>query len=653
MITLQDISIRFGGEVLFNGIAFQIRSHDRIGLTGRNGSGKTTLLKVMASEFSPDNGTVTIPGDVTIGYLPQRITVSDTTTVYEEAASALKELNLLEREIQQLTEEITTRTDFHDPSYLKLTEKLASAGEHFHLLGGETREREISRTLQGLGFRPEDMNRPTGEFSGGWRMRIELAKILLRKPSVLLLDEPTNHLDIDSIQWLEGYFRTYNGALVLVSHDKALLDHVTTRTLEIENQKITEYPAPYSLAMNMKEARTEQLVAAWKNQQKLIASTEAFIERFRYKATKAVQVQSRIKQLEKLERIPEPSYVTGKVHLKFGKVVRTGDLVIIAEKISKSYGNLNVLNNIDLVIKRGEKIAFVGRNGEGKTTLARILAGDLKSEGDVRQGTKVSMGYYAQDGADKLNPSLTVLETIAQVAGPEMRPHLRTMLGAFLFSGDDADKKVSVLSGGERSRLALLSMLMRPVNFLILDEPTHHLDMQTKDILKEALKKFEGTLLVVSHDRDFLDGLVDVIYEVKNLRIKAHDGDIYRFLEENVLQTTDTGKLQRKVTVSSKGDRLSVESRKKAYLQRKQEQRKLERTEKAVYRLEEEIAELENRKENLYKRMITVPDNGDSPDQDLFREYEKIIRTLDEKLADWEAILHNLEKIKTKKQHHE
>ncbi len=485
MISLSDISVHFGARTLFSGVSFNIREDDRIGLTGLNGTGKSTLLKVIAGELTPDSGVVSRPRGYRIGYLPQHLPVTDTQSVFAEVASSLSELNELERLTDKLTRELERRDDYESEEYLRLATRLAEVTERYHLLDGGRKDLLIARMLEGLGFRSGDFDKPTGTFSGGWRMRIELAKVLLMQPDLLLLDEPTNHLDIESIQWLEDYFQTFRGALVLVSHDRALLDHVTRRTLELENSVITDYPVPYSKYVEMKEERIVQQEAAYRNQQKWIEQTERFIERFRYKATKAVQVQSRIKQLEKLERVAPVERDNRRVHLSFREVERSGDIVVEMKDISKAFGSKQVLEHIDLTVQRGEKIAFVGRNGEGKTTLARIITGDLPDfSGHRRVGAKVTMGYYAQDQADRLDDTMTVLEVIDEVAVGPVRAHVRDLLGAFLFSGEEVDKKVSVLSGGERSRLALLQLLIRPVNFLILDEPTNHLDMRTKKILK-------------------------------------------------------------------------------------------------------------------------------------------------------------------------
>ncbi|HHJ09709.1 MAG TPA: ABC transporter ATP-binding protein [Bacteroidetes bacterium] len=640
MISVSDIAVYFGARELFSGVTFNIRARDRIGLTGLNGTGKSTLLKVLAGELTPDSGYVSKPRGLRIGHLPQHIHVNDTRTVFEEVASSLTELNMLETEIARLTDELGRREDYHTEEYLNLANRLAETTERFHLLEGDRKELMIGRTLTGLGFRPEDFDQPTGTFSGGWRMRIELAKVLLQQPDVLLLDEPTNHLDIESIQWLEDYFASFKGSLVLVSHDKALLDHVTIRTLELENRRITDYPVPYSRYLVMKEERMLQQEAAYRNQQKWIEQTERFIERFRYKATKAVQVQSRIKQLEKLKRVDPVEPDNREVHFSFRGIERSGDIVVEMKNISKAFGENQVLNNIDLLIKRGEKLAFVGRNGEGKTTLARILVGDLPDyEGARRTGTKVQIGYYAQDQAEKLDSTKTVLDVIDDAAVGEARSQIRNLLGAFLFQGDEVEKKVSVLSGGERSRLALLQLLIRPANFLVLDEPTNHLDMRTKNILKQALKDFSGTLLIISHDRDFLDGLVDTIYEVHGHKLTQHDGDIYRFLEKKKLESLND--LDRKEIIAQSPQEEDRGS-KNNYQDRKRRRNELRSLQQKIDKLEIEINKLESMKEAMEKQLedpTTYPIDFDR----LSKEYADLQKNLSEKLDRWAELHEELE----------
>ncbi len=645
MISVSDISVYFGARKLFAGVTFNVREQDRIGLTGLNGTGKTTLLKVLAGELTPDTGRVSRPGGLRLGYLPQHIRIRDTQSVFEEVASSLTELNMLEKEIDRLTRELSRREDYHTEEYMKLAERLAEKTERFHLLEGSRKELLVGRTLGGLGFMPGDFDKPTGTFSGGWRMRIELAKVLLQHPDVLLLDEPTNHLDIESIQWLEDYFTSFRGALVLVSHDRALLDHVTKRTLELENGRITDYPVPYSRYLVMKEERMVQQEAAYRNQQKWIEQTERFIERFRYKATKAVQVQSRIKQLEKLERVDPVETDNREVHFSFRGVERSGDIVVEMKNISKAFGDNQVLKNIDLLIRRGGKIAFVGRNGEGKTTLARIMVGDLTDyEGTCRTGANVMTGYYAQDQAERLDNAGTVFSAVDEVAVGEVRTRVRTLLGAFLFQGDEIEKKVSVLSGGERSRLALLQLLIRPVNFLVLDEPTNHLDMRTKNILKQALKEFSGTLLVISHDRDFLDGLVDTIYEVRGHRLIQHDGDIYRFLEKRKLENLN--ELDRKKGTAADGpdDRESGRTAGKDYKARKKRRNELRNLQQRIRKLEKDIEALEERKKALERQLENPEIHHLSDFEGLSKDYAGLQQELSEKLDLWAALHEEMER---------
>jgi len=640
MISVSDIAVYFGARDLFSGVTFNIRAHDRIGLTGLNGTGKSTLLKVLAGELTPDSGYLSKPKGLRIGYLPQHIRVNDTRMVFEEVASSLTELNMLETEIARLTDELGRREDYHTEEYLNLANRLAETTERFHLLEGGRKELMIGRTLTGLGFRPEDFEKPTGTFSGGWRMRIELAKVLLQQPDVLLLDEPTNHLDIESIQWLEDYFTSFKGSLILVSHDKALLDHVTIRTLELENRRITDYPAPYSRYLVMKEERMMQQKAAYRNQQKWIEQTEHFIERFRYKATKAVQVQSRIKQLDKLERVDPVETDNRKVRFSFRGIERSGDIVAEMKKISKSFGENQVLKNIDLLVRRGEKIAFVGRNGEGKTTLARIIVGDLPDyEGGRRTGAKVQIGYYAQDQAEKLDPAKTVFDIVDEAAVGEVRSQIRSLLGAFLFQGEEVEKKVSVLSGGERSRLALLRLLIHPANFLVLDEPTNHLDMRTKNILKQTLKDFSGTLLIVSHDRDFLDGLVDTIYEIHGHKLTQHDGDIYRFLEKKKLESLND--LDRKGTIVQSAQDPDRGS-KKNYQERKRRRNKLRSLQQKIEKLESEINEMETWKKSMEKQ-LEDPTAYQLDFDRLSGEYAGLQKILSEKLDRWAELHEELE----------
>ncbi|MCU0462567.1 MAG: ATP-binding cassette domain-containing protein, partial [Bacteroidales bacterium] len=530
MVSIQDLSVSFGSFDLLTEISFLINEKDRIGLAGKNGSGKSTLLRIIAGAQSSSSGKVDMSDEVTIGYLPQQMKVDDTTTVMNEVITAFSEITDLSAEIEKCSAEITSRSDYESTEYLKLCDHLSVIEERYRILGGSNYIAEAEKTLTGLGFERKDFERPTRELSGGWRMRVELAKILLKKPSLFLLDEPTNHLDIESIQWLETFLAEYNGAVVLVSHDRAFLDNVTTRTIEISLGRIYDYKVPWSKFIELRKERREQQIAAFRNQQKMIGDTEKFIERFRYKATKAVQVQSKIKQLNKVERLEVDEEDTGTINLRFPPSPRSGTNVVEASGLSKSFGSLNVLRNIDFKIHRGEKIAFVGRNGEGKTTFSRIIIGELEYDGDMKIGHNVSIGYFAQNQDELLDENRSVFETIDYVAKGEIRTKIRDMLGAFLFHGDDIDKKVKVLSGGERSRLALVRLLLEPHNLLVLDEPTNHLDMRSKDILKQALINYDGTLILVSHDRDFLDGIVSKVCEFKKNKIKEHIGGIYEFL---------------------------------------------------------------------------------------------------------------------------
>ena len=538
MISVDNLTVSFGGWDLFKDISFLINPKDRIGLVGKNGAGKSTMLKVLTGEQPPSSGGVSRNGDCTIGYLPQQMKVADTTTLYAETEAAFGEVIDLEKEIAHLTEQITVRTDYESKEYETLLHRLNDCNDRFQILGGLNREAEIEKTLLGLGFKRSDFTRATSEFSGGWRMRIELAKLLLRRPSLFLLDEPTNHLDIESIEWLESYLKEYNGAVVLISHDRAFLDNVTTRTIEISLGKATDYKVPYSRYVELRNERRQQQMAAYLNQQKMIEQTEDFIERFRYKPTKSNQVQSRIKQLEKIERIEIEEEDLATLNIKFPPAPRSGQVVVEAKEAGKSFGEKHVFSDATFTIERGEKVALVGRNGEGKTTFARLVIGESEpSRGEVRVGHNVHIGYYAQNQDDLMNGDFTVFDTLDRVAVGDVRTKLRDILGAFLFRGEDIDKKVKVLSGGERARLAMARLMLEPYNLLVLDEPTNHMDMRSKDILKNALQKYNGTVIVVSHDREFLDGLVDKVYEFRDGRVKEHLGGIYDFLRDRQLES--------------------------------------------------------------------------------------------------------------------
>lgn len=537
MISIEGLTVEFSAKPLFRDVSFVINDHDRIALVGKNGAGKSTMLKILCGEQQPTSGVVSIPGGTTIGYLPQVMRLADDTTVREEARKAFSDNTKMQQQLERMQQEMADRTDFESEGYAQLVERFTHLHDRYMLLGGENYEAEIDRTLQGLGFSRTDFCRPTREFSGGWRMRVELAKILLRKPDVLLLDEPTNHLDIESIQWLEQFIQQSAKAVVLVSHDRAFINNVTTRTLEITCGHVEDYKVRYDEYVVLRKERREQQMRAYENQQKEIADTRAFIERFRYQATKAVQVQQRIRQLEKIVPIEIDEVDNRRMHLKFPPCLRSGDYPVICQGVEKAYGDHVVFSDVDLTIKRGEKVAFVGRNGEGKSTLVKCIMNEIPYGGTLKIGHNVQIGYFAQNQASLLDGELTVFQTIDDVAKGEVRNKIRNLLGAFMFGGEDSTKKVKVLSGGERTRLAILKLLLEPVNLLILDEPTNHLDLRTKDVLKQALQDFDGTLIVVSHDRDFLDGLVSKVYEFGHGRVREHLCGIYEFLETKKMES--------------------------------------------------------------------------------------------------------------------
>jgi ATP-binding cassette subfamily F protein 3 len=644
MISVNQLSLHFGSFELFRNISFLINQRDRIGLVGRNGSGKTSLLKIITGEINNYEGTVSKPSGISFGYLPQQVAVSDSKSVFEEAISAFDEVLMIEQKILHISKELQNRKDFQSEAYLKLIHDLAEANDRFQIIGGTTIHAEVEQTLLGLGFLTSDFERPTYEFSGGWRMRIELAKLLLKKPEVLLLDEPTNHLDIESIQWLETYLSGYPGAVVLISHDRAFLDNVTFRTIEISMGRIYDYKVPYSEYVILHNERHEQQLAAFRNQQKMIEKTEDFIERFRYKATKAVQVQSRIRQLQKVERIKVDETDNSVIKLRFPPAPHSGNIVVEIKGLGKNYAEVVVLRDINLTITRRERIAFAGRNGEGKTTLSRIIVGELDHSGICRLGQNVKTGYFAQNQDELMNENLTVLETIDEAATGEMRTKVRDLLGAFLFSGEDIDKKVKVLSGGERSRLALAKMLLQPVNLLVLDEPTNHLDMASKDILKQALLKFDGTLIIVSHDRDFLNGLTQKVYEFKNAGIRENLGGIYDFLRNKKISSL--AELERKDKELRQAKSSESLENKLIYEQRRRTERNIKRIEEKIRKIEELIETLEQDISLLNDRMSESTNNYD---QSLFAEYEELIKRLNQEMTRWENYNTELEVWKEKR----
>ncbi|GAB4282943.1 MAG: ABC-F family ATP-binding cassette domain-containing protein [Marinilabiliales bacterium] len=635
MISVENISVKFGGFNLFENVSFMISPKDRIGLVGKNGAGKSTLLKIILGLQKTDSGSVEKPNDIKIGYLPQHMNISDNTTVWDETELAFEEIKQLESKIQILTDKLNERTDYNSEEYQKIVEDLSFINERYVIVGGQNYHADIEKTLLGLGFVQSDFKRQTSELSGGWRMRIELAKILLSKPDVLLLDEPTNHLDIESIQWLEEYLQDFSGAVVLISHDRTFLDNVTSRTIEISMGKIFDYRVPYSKFVTLRQERREQQLAAYKNQQKMIKDTERFIERFRYKNTKSVQVQSRIKMLEKLDIIEIDDIDTKTMHFRFPPAPSSGNPVIVIKNLSKSYDNLQVLQNIDLTIEKGEKIAFVGKNGEGKTTLSKIIAGELDYTGNFKLGHNVKIGYYAQNEEQLLDENKTVFETIDDIAVGDVRQKIRDILGAFLFSGEDVDKKVKVLSGGERSRLAMVKLILQPVNLLVLDEPTNHLDMLAKDVLKSALMKYDGTLIIVSHDRYFLDGLVDKVYEFRNTKIKEYIGGIFDFLKKRKLENLE--QLNNSVK-SNINKAVKKESENKLnYIAKKEQEKIIRRIKNQISKTEQKIAEIEQKIAEMDEIFANPANyNIQSITQDMYDEYKKYQKDLENLLNDWE-----------------
>ena len=639
MISLDNLTISYGGWTLFDGISFMINPKDRIGLVGKNGAGKTTLLRVITGEQQPTEGAVTINGECSIGYLPQQMRVADTTTLIAETAKAFDEVLKIEAEIERLTSEISSRTDYESEEYANLIHRLNDANDRYHILGGDTRDADIERTLLGLGFKRSDFERPTREFSGGWRMRIELAKLLLKRPSIFLLDEPTNHLDIESIQWLEDYLKNYNGAVLLISHDRAFLDNVTTRTVEISLGKAYDYKVPYSKYVVLRAERRAQQMAAYENQQRLIEKTEEFIEKFRYKPTKSNQVQSRIKQLDRLERIEVDEEDLSRLNIKFPPAPRTGQIVAEVKGVGKAFGEKRIFSGAEFTIERGQKIALVGRNGEGKTTFARMLIGELEqSEGEIKLGANVNIGYYAQNQDDLMDGEFTVFDTLDRVAVGDIRTRLRDILGAFLFRGEDIEKKVKVLSGGERSRLAMARLMLEPYNLLVLDEPTNHMDMRSKDILKDALQKFDGTVVVVSHDREFLDGLVDRIYEFRDGGVREYLGDIWYFLEKRKVESLQDIERHDKPATTPKSTE-SATAGKLSYEQKKEQEKLIRKLRKAVESIEEETAKVEKQIAEYDARFAVATEyNADD-----YAKYNALKEQYDHLMHEWEKASYELE----------
>ncbi len=638
MISLDNLTVSYGGWTLFDNISFLINEKDRIGLVGKNGAGKTTLLRIITGEQQPTEGAVTINGECSIGYLPQQMRVADTTTLKAETEKAFDEVLRLEAEIASLTAEIAERTDYESEGYANLLHKLNDAQDHYHILGGDTREADIEKTLLGLGFKRSDFDRATSEFSGGWRMRIELAKLLLRRPSIFLLDEPTNHLDIESIQWLEEYLRNYNGAVLLISHDRAFLDNVTTRTVELSLGHIYDYKVPYSKFVELRAERRAQQMAAYENQQKLIEKTEEFIEKFRYKPTKSNQVQSRIKQLERLERIEVEEEDLATLNIKFPPAPRSGQIVAEIKEVGKAFGEKRIFSDATFTIERGQKIALVGRNGEGKTTMARMIIGELEqTEGTIKLGANVNIGYYAQNQDDLMDGEFTVFDTLDRVAVGDIRTRLRDILGAFLFRGEDIDKKVKVLSGGERSRLAMARLMLEPYNLLVLDEPTNHMDMRSKDILKRAIQKYDGTVIVVSHDRDFLDGMVDRIYEFRDGGVKEYLGGIYYFLEKRKVESLQ--EIERKDTPVATTTTKESSTGKLSYEQKKEQEKLLRKLRKAVESIEAELADIESKIAAYDEKFATATEYNEAD----YAAYNVLKAQYDKQMHEWEKASYELE----------
>lgn len=645
MISVENLEVEFGAKPLFQNVSYVINDKDRIALVGKNGAGKSTMLKIIAGLQQPTGGVVAVPKDTTIGYLPQVMVLSDEHTVMEEAMQAFDHITEMQLRLEKMNNELAERTDYESESYMQLVERFTHENERFQMMGGMNFHAEIERTLMGLGFARSDFDRPTKEFSGGWRMRIELAKLLLRKPDILLLDEPTNHLDIESIQWLENFLSTRANAVVLVSHDRAFINNVTNRTLEISCGRIYDYKVKYDEYVNLRAERREQQLRAYENQQKEIADIKDFIECFRYKATKAVQVQSRIKQLEKIIPIEVDEVDNSSLHLKFPPAMRSGDYPIICENVRKAYGDHVVFHDVNLTIKRGEKVAFVGKNGEGKSTLVKCIMNEIPFDGTLKVGHMVQIGYFAQNQAQLLDGELTVFDTIDRVAKGDIRLRIKDILGSFMFGGEASEKKVKVLSGGERSRLAMIKLLLEPVNLLILDEPTNHLDMRSKDVLKEAIRDFDGTVIVVSHDREFLDGLVEKVYEFGGGVVKEHLGGIYDFLKKKNIESLNELQLSSSPTTKTSAPaEKETSSNRLSYEQQKEQQKKIRKLEKAVSVCESEIEELETQIAELEAQMAT-PEGA--ADMQLYEKHGALKKQLDETVERWEAVSLELDEAKT------
>ena len=655
MISVEGLCVEFSAKPLFTNASFVVNDRDRIALVGKNGAGKSTLLKILCGLQQPTSGVVSVPTDATIGYLPQVMNLQDDTTVREEAQKAFSYIREMKERIDQMNQQLAERTDYESDDYLALVERFTQEHERYQMMGADNYEAEIERTLIGLGFVRTDFERPTSEFSGGWRMRIELAKILLQKPDVLLLDEPTNHLDIESIQWLEQFLAQSAKAVVLVSHDRAFINNVSNRTLEISCGRVIDYKVKYDEYVVLRKERREQQMRAYENQQKEMADMRQFIERFRYQATKAVQVQQKIKQLEKMVPIEIDEVDNSAMHLKFPPCLRSGDYPVICEDVKKRYGEHTVFSQVNLTIKRGEKVAFVGKNGEGKSTLVKCIMGEIPFDGNLKIGHNIQIGYFAQNQAQLLDESLTVFQTIDYVAKGDIRLRINDILGAFMFGGEASDKKVKVLSGGERSRLAMIRLLLEPVNLLILDEPTNHLDMPSKDVLKEAIKAFDGTAIIVSHDREFLDGLVSKVYEFGGGRVREHLGGIYDFLQaKQISELSELGKGSnnsqggtaavpgREQSSPKEGTSAEMPSKSQSYAEKKEVQKKLRKAERAVEESERKISDMERRLKEL-DELLMNPANASN--MEFVTEYTTIKKSLDEEVERWERLSEELEQL--------